>query len=264
MVSTEKFCLKWNDFQQNIVKSFYDLRNETEFSDVTLVSEENQTIEAHRIILTACSPFFKSVLAKNKHTHPMIYMRGIKAKDLTAIMDFIYHGEASIYQEDLDGFLALAEDLQLKGLSGHQPDSSGENTQQITNPPTQSIVSKISAKKDHIFIQSDLKEATNTVSDSDNEYNSIVPVDVENSMMKIEANTDDLEAQIGSMMEKISYEDYSWKCKACGKMTKGSATQMKRHVEIHLEGVSYPCNKCGKVSRSNMGLINHMSRHHQK
>ena len=47
----------------------------------------------------------------------MIYMRGVKAKDLVAIVDFIYHGEANIFQEDLDGFLALADELQLKGLA---------------------------------------------------------------------------------------------------------------------------------------------------
>ena len=114
---SEKFCLKWNDFQQNMVDSFKDLKSNTEFSDVTLVSDENQFIEAHRIILKACSPFFNKLLTQNKHSHPMIYMRGLKAKDLTAIVDFIYHGEANIYQEDLDGFLALAEQLQLKGLA---------------------------------------------------------------------------------------------------------------------------------------------------
>ena len=61
---------------------------------------------------------FSSVLKKNMHSHPMIYMRGIKAKDLVAIVDFIFHGEANIYQEDLAGFLAIAEELQLKGLEG--------------------------------------------------------------------------------------------------------------------------------------------------
>ena len=96
--SSEKFCLKWNDFRQNIVTSFQDLRKEMDFSDVTLVCEEDHQIEAHRIILTACSPFFKNILKKNKHSHPMIYMRGMKAKDLVAIVDFIYHGEANIYQ----------------------------------------------------------------------------------------------------------------------------------------------------------------------
>ena len=115
---SERFCLKWNDFQQNIVTTYQDLHKESDFSDVTLVCEEDHQIEAHRIILTACSPFFKSVLKRNNHSHPMIYMRGLKAKDLVAIVDFIYHGEANICQEDLDGFLALAEEFQLKGLAG--------------------------------------------------------------------------------------------------------------------------------------------------
>ena len=104
--SSEKFCLKWNDFKQNIVSSYHNLREDSDFCDVTLVCEEDQQIEAHRIILTACSPFFSSVLKRNKHSHPMIYMRGLKIKDLVAVLDFIYHGEANIYQEDLDGFLA--------------------------------------------------------------------------------------------------------------------------------------------------------------
>jgi hypothetical protein len=58
----------------------------------------------------------------NKHSHPLIYMRGVTAKNLIAIVDFIYHGEANIYQEDLDVFLALAEELQLKGLAGSKED----------------------------------------------------------------------------------------------------------------------------------------------
>ena len=41
----------------------------------------------------------------------------LKAKDLVAVVDFIYHGEANIYQEDLGGFLILANKLQLKGLA---------------------------------------------------------------------------------------------------------------------------------------------------
>ena len=48
----------------------------------------------------------------------MIYMRGLKSKDIYYIVDFIYHGEATIYQDDLDSFLALAEELQLKGFMG--------------------------------------------------------------------------------------------------------------------------------------------------
>ena len=114
---SEKFCLKWNDFQKNIVSSYHDMRKETDFCDVTLVCEEDKPIEAHRIILTACSPVFSSILKRNKHSHPLIYMRGVKAKDLVAIVDFIYYGEANMYEDELGGFLVLAEELQLKGLA---------------------------------------------------------------------------------------------------------------------------------------------------
>ena len=45
-------------------------------------------------------------------------MRCLKTNDLTTILNFLYVGEANIFQEDLDSFLALAEELQLKGLTG--------------------------------------------------------------------------------------------------------------------------------------------------
>ena len=107
--SSDKFCLKWNDFEQNVVTSYREMRKESDFFDVTLLCEGDTQIEAHKIILSACSPFFKILLKKNQHSHPMIYMRGLRAKDLEAIVDFIYHGETNIHQEDLDEFLALAD-----------------------------------------------------------------------------------------------------------------------------------------------------------
>ena len=115
-MTSEKFCVKSNDFQHHIVSSYQDFREDSDFYDVTLVCEGNQQIEAHRIILTACSPFFSRVLKGNKNYHPMIFMRGVQAMDLAAVVDFIYYGEANIYHRDLDGFLALATDLNLKGL----------------------------------------------------------------------------------------------------------------------------------------------------
>ena len=65
----------------------------------------------------------------------MIYMRGLKSKDLNAVVDFIYHGEANIYQEDLEGFLALAEELQLKGLTGPSNGGAVEKDELKQNTP---------------------------------------------------------------------------------------------------------------------------------
>ena len=134
--SSEKFCLKWNDFTQNTVSFYHELRYIPDFSDVTLVCEEDHQIEAHRIILTACSPLFSNILKKNLTSHPLIYMRGIFPKDLVAIVDFIYHGEANVFQDDLDGFLALAEELQLKGLTGSQSEHLDEKEETIKKSKT--------------------------------------------------------------------------------------------------------------------------------
>ena len=116
MQSSEKLCLKWNDFQENLNSAFGGLRNDRDLVDVNLVCEDGTQIEAHKVILASSSPFFKEILKKNKHPHPMIYMRGLKSDDLVAIVDFLYFGEAKVNQESLDVFLGLAEELKLKGL----------------------------------------------------------------------------------------------------------------------------------------------------
>ena len=115
-LTLDNLCLKWGDFQQNIAISYGELRKDPHFSDVTLVSEEGLKIEAHRIILIASSSFFSNLFSANEHNHPMIYMKGLKTKDLMAIVDFIYHGETSVHPDDLERFCTLAQELQLKGL----------------------------------------------------------------------------------------------------------------------------------------------------
>ena len=114
----EKLCLKWNDFQGNVISTFGELRNDRDFTDVTLACEDIQ-FEAHKLILSTCSPFFRKLLKRaNKQQHPLVFMRGLDARDLEAVLDFIYQGEINIFQDDLDRFLLVAEELQLNGLVG--------------------------------------------------------------------------------------------------------------------------------------------------
>ena len=117
MTQSEKFCLKWNDFDQNVSSAFKLLREEKDFFDVSLVCEDSGQVEAHKVVLAACSPFFKEVLRRNPHQHPLIYLKGIKCSDLASILNFMYLGEANIAQEDLNKFLAVSEELQIKGLT---------------------------------------------------------------------------------------------------------------------------------------------------
>ena len=115
---TEQLRLQWKDFKENITNAFATLRDDNDLSDVTLVCEDGKQIDAHRVVLCISSPFFQNVFQTAKHAHLLLYMRGMKSENLLAIIDFLYHGEANVYQEHLDSFLAIAEELQLKGLSG--------------------------------------------------------------------------------------------------------------------------------------------------
>ena len=114
----EKLVVKWNDnLQERLQTSFGKLREDNDFTDVTLVCED-QMLKAHKVILSASSPFFSSLLRAHPHPEPLV-IRGVKADDLAAMVDFIYLGEANILQEQLGRFLALAEQLQLKGMTNN-------------------------------------------------------------------------------------------------------------------------------------------------
>ena len=114
----ERLCLQWNDFKENIISSVGNLKEDKDFTDVTLACEDGTQIEAHKIILVGSSPFFDNLLRRNKHSHPLIYMRGVKSEGMAAIVEFLYCGKASVPQDNLDSFLAIAEELKLKGLTG--------------------------------------------------------------------------------------------------------------------------------------------------
>ena len=103
---------------RKISHAFKELRTDKEFTDVTLACEDGKHIEVHKTVLVSSGPFFMEILKIHKHAHPLIYMRGLKSEDLMTVMDFLYHEEATVQQEDLDSFLGLAEELQLKGLTG--------------------------------------------------------------------------------------------------------------------------------------------------
>ena len=114
---TEKFHLKWNDFQENMSNAWHTSRSSGDFADVTLVSGDGQLYPAHRFILAACSPVLRDIMTKVNHPHPLVYVHGVDSKDLVYVLDYIYQGEVRLDQDNLQDFLALAEELKLIGLT---------------------------------------------------------------------------------------------------------------------------------------------------
>ena len=146
-MANEKFCLRWNDFEQNINSAFQELREEKDFFDITLACDDEQ-IQAHKVILSACSPFFKTILRRNPHQHPLLYLHGVSFTDLQSVLNFMYHGEVNVAQEDLNSFLAVAENLKVKGLT-QQKKAESKHKQSLLIPQAAQPTSKTSfeAKK---------------------------------------------------------------------------------------------------------------------
>ena len=245
----EKLCLKWNDSQEHLLTSFQELRSDNDFTDVTLACED-QSVKAHKVILSACSPFFKKLLKTHSHLQPLIYMRGVKSAELVAMMDFIYEGEANIFEDQLERFLALAEELQLKGLSGSTEAKAPEFTK---------FSSEQNASMNQIPCQINLDREQNTSTnlssnvkyESQKDNRKFVPFQG-NSKPYIDSGT---MSKIESLMAKRTDDGY-YTCNNCG-YTSRQKCHMQEHVEKHIEGLEYPCDSCNKIMRSSLSLRNH-------
>ena len=117
-MSSDNLYIKLNDFHSSMRLSFEEIRADQDFTDITLVGEGNLRVKAHKVILASSSGFFKDFFMENNHPHPLLYMRGILTGHLRAMMNFMYYGEVWIPKEDLDEFLCLAKELDIKVLDG--------------------------------------------------------------------------------------------------------------------------------------------------
>merc|ERR1712204_77473 len=258
----EKLCLKWNDFQENAISAFGTLREDKEFADVTLACEDGSQVEAHRVILASSSPFFLNLLRRNKHPHPLIYMRGLKSEDLVAMIDFLYFGEANVYQENLDSFLAVAEELQLKGLMGS---GAVEEVDETKKPDLKKKATRPMQKRTYTKHEAPFPESYSSV----DKVETSPPLEgtVAVTDYTVAADLQDLDDKVKSMMmfsENIvegGKQGRARICKVCGK--EGKKDHIVHHIEAnHITGVSHTCNICGTTTRSRPAMRMHKQRNH--
>ena len=245
-MANQSLCLKWDDFQDQERASLQELRNDTDFTDVTLACED-QNIKAHKVILSACSPFFKKLLKAYPHPHPLIYMKGMRSSHLTVIIDFLYLGEANIFQEDLESFFALAEELQLKGLLR----SSKEETPKYKMPYFNHKERKIDVNQKQSLSKKDMSDIKSVIQRKAFEGTALTYP--EKFKPNVVIGPDTL-ARIESMIERGS-EGYS--CTNCGYTSK-KTSHIREHVEKHIDGLEYPCILCNKTFGTSASCRNHI------
>ena len=303
-INMEKYCLTWNQFQSNVTKALSDLRKDADFFDVTLVTEDLQHISAHKMALSASSDLFKTILKKTQSSnpHPLIYLSGVGAKDLNFVLDYIYHGEVELFQNDVHEFLNVAKRLKIEGLIGEgpppPPPAAKEKEVLINEVETKKKEANNESKKKKTIrskVSDAVKEANNenkskkmkdatvkmenkmedlihvnTEGNIGNEFlvDEFVPVDasapsdVKTDVMNRSVSIEDALAIVDTYIEDQDADGW-WRCKTCQKTSK-SRHNIRKHAEIHIEGLSFACQLCGMTYKTRMSLDLHRKLKHTK
>ena len=255
---SEKFCLQWNDFKENIHAAFGRLRDDTEFADVTLVCEDGQLVEAHKVILAASSPVFQKILQEAKHPRPLVYLKGFQLEHLQTILDFLYFGEANVNNKDLESFLAIAEELKLKGLKGETSTDVVKEEKEVC-ADSKPIMKIKSGKLKNDPNNDAVENISSDVAISDGPDVERRSLDEKVTSMMEKSNNMIQNGRLskwGTIVQKKAYI-----CKVCGK--EGQVGNIRNHIEAnHMEGIAVPCAICEKEFSTRKALQHHKSRYH--
>ena len=223
------FYLKQEHFNSNLQLNLKDFSEATRFTDVTLVSDEKVSFEAHKFILAACSPMMKDLLLENPHPHPLIYMRGVDQDKLKSILDLMYIGKTKINYHEAEKFLKIVKEFQM--------------TQQIEVP----------VKKEEISTKSSSKyiEEGGGLGRFERKTYSCDRCDY-STKTKVHLRTH----------QEAIHECITYSCNQC-KYEASNSSNLRRHkYNIH-DGIKYPCNQCDHKSRSYNGLKKHQKTVHE-
>ena len=141
--SSGSFRLSWEEFDISAGNSYKELFEEQLFTNVTLACDDGKQIKAHKVILSSSSGFFKRILTKNPHDHPLIYLKGFDFSELEKIIQFLYQGCAEVRQANLNRFLEAARELEIKGLMNHTFVKEEKKTEPVNDWSEENVESEV-------------------------------------------------------------------------------------------------------------------------
>ena len=219
----EKYTLTWDAYSDHLRDLMKELMMNDDFADLTLVSEDRKYIRAHRNILSSCSPVFKDIVKLEQRSKPLIYLRGINFSQLESIMQFIYCGEATFYEEGINEFLAVAKSLEIKELYKAKTETNDDDDDaSSTSGPVTPKVEEESMRSSHIMNQAPKKKK---------ERKEVVRV------------------------------NGHYTCDQCDK-TYGSVLGLQYHRQSAHEGVKYACDHCDYQATTQSNLKRHIDSKH--
>lgn len=161
-MGSELFSLCWNNFHTNLSTGFHSLFQGEHLVDVTLAAE-GRILKAHKMVLSVCSPYFNELFRENPCKHPIVFLKDVSASALDQLLTFMYRGEVSVRQDELNSFIKTGEALQIKGLTGHN--TTNNHSASNTVSPKESPLNGVS----HLYNNSNMDTVQNL--SRDNQYN---------------------------------------------------------------------------------------------
>ena len=275
MGTIENYSLKWEDFHSNVQQTFRTARLDESLCDVTLVCGD-ETFNAHKLVLSASSEYFKNLFRKCTRDNPMVVLKMTHLSQMGSLMDFIYKGEVKINHDNLQPFLEMANDLEIKGLSQFEVKSDGDTDKQhvyapYSNSSSQLLQSHSTTGSSQLLHSSDIAASYEEICKVSLGYTEpVIKDDVASSL-----GSHDYQAIGGSLGsedgiasispgfgQSLTFRNGSWCCGKCGHADR-SKYSMRDHMETHLGNHhTYFCSSCGKSFKTKSSMRLHKYKSH--
>ena len=277
MSTNNSVQLEWNDFQVNATKWSQYARQNQDYCDVTLALDNTQPVQAHRLILSSGSRFFRTVLKQAEgHQHPFIYLKGVASSDLNWILDFIYSGETKVPHDKLANFLEVAKDL---GVLGLQDDKQGNDYKAKLEETDNDLAELVFVHDGQETQNGDILENPELVAEYTKEEfeTNLIAMETKHDILldgkfalSTNINADErpsyVEQNAGyfrDILERMcDMNEEGWSCTECNTSFK-TKDHIMEHVENHVKGLQYPCNLCGKVFITSKNIQSHITNTHK-
>ena len=256
----EVFTLSWDDFNQKCPRVFTELWLDTDLSDITLATEDEGQLTAHKVILAASSPFFKRLLTNNVNPHPLIYLMGVKMTQLQQLLSYIYLGKCDLTQEQLPAFMATGKQLEIEGL--HR-DLDGFYSQSETEGISRDFEEskECFSLKGNEIVEMSAKESLESQQDTNQVEQDCEDFQLKDTREGPGKNPKLNETVLSSEIVAFKHSSKAIKCKQCDYQTSNGAHLRQHQQNVH-EGMKYSCTSCDYKSGDKSSLKRHIEVKH--